>query len=108
MRSFTNEHQSDWDEWTKFYEFSYNTTPHTDHNFTPFELVFGKKATLPHDTIQNNNEPIYNYDSYKSELKFKLKKSHEIAKQTLLEQKKNEERNNSITISILFLLKLTT
>lgn len=98
LRSFTNEHQSDWDEWTKFYEFSYNTTPHTDHNFTPFELVFGKKATLPHDTIQNNNEPIYNYDSYKSELKFKLKKSHEIAKQILLEQKnrRKEQFDNNI------------
>lgn len=30
LRSFTNAHHSDWDDWTKFYAFSYYTTPNTN------------------------------------------------------------------------------
>lgn len=105
LRSFTNEHQTDWDDWIKFYEFSFNTTPHTEHGYTPFELIFGKTANLPQDLLDNNLGPIYNFDDYKKELLFKLLKSHEIAKQKLLEQKQKRKENfdtnlNPISLSI--------
>ena len=49
LRAFTNEHHGDWDDWIKFYEFVYNTTPHTETKYTPFELVFGRIASLPQE-----------------------------------------------------------
>lgn len=105
LRSFTNEYQSDWDEWIKYYEFTYNTTPHTHHNFTPFELIFGRKANLPQDSIEASNEPIYNFEALKNEVQYKLQKSHEIAHQKLLEQKQlrkiqYDKETNPIEIEI--------
>lgn len=104
LRSFVNEHQSDWDDWLKFYAFNYNTTPHSDHGFTPHELVFGNKAKLPHEIFEQGIEPVYNYEQYHSELKFKLQMSHKIAKQKLLEQK---EPSQIQMIQIQFNYKLT-
>lgn len=43
LRHFISEERDDWDSWLPYYTFCYNTSPHTDHEFTPFELVFGKK-----------------------------------------------------------------
>lgn len=87
LRSFVNEHQSDWDEWLKFYAFNYNTTPHSDHGFSPHELVFGNKAKLPQELFNRGTEPVYNFEQYSKELKFKLQKTNEIAKDKLIEQK---------------------
>lgn len=64
LRCFVNEHQSDWDDWLKYYQFNYNTTPHTIHGYTPYELVFGVKANLPHSNNQRNLDPVYNLEAY--------------------------------------------
>lgn len=73
LRCFVNTHQSDWDEWVKYYEFCYNTTPHTEHGFTPFELVFGNKAVLPQNLSNTTTiDPIYDMEQYHNEFKFRL------------------------------------
>lgn len=105
LRNFSNVHHNDWDEWTKFYEFTYNTTAHTDTEYTPFELVFGRKAKLPQDMQKVTPEPIYNLDEYYTELKFKLQKSSEIARKILIEQKIKRTQNlnnnlNPIDVSV--------
>ena len=105
LRIFTNEHQSDWDHWIKYYQFSYNSTPHSEHNHTPFELIFGRKANLPQETITGNNEPIYNFEDYKNELRYKLQKSHELTRQKLIDSKHQHKETfdknlNPIHISI--------
>lgn len=76
LRQFVNESQTDWDDWLPYYSFCYNTTPHTDFPYSPFELVFGKLATIPNN-IKNANfiEPVYNFENYYSELKNKLQTS---------------------------------
>lgn len=69
----------------------------------PFELIFGRKANLPQDVLENSNEPVYNFESYKNELKFKLSRSHEIVKQKLLDhkyQRKQQFDNNLNPISV--------
>ena len=98
LRAFSNVHHNDWDEWTKFYEFVYNTTVHTDTEFTPYELVFGRKANLPQNMLGNKVEPLYNLEQYYSELKYKLQKSNEIARQHLIDQKikRTSELNQKI------------
>lgn len=107
LRSFTNVHQSDWDEWTKFYAFTFNTTPHTEHNYTPYELIFGRKAILPHDLEPNRpiSEPIYNLDEYYNELKFRLQNTNKIAYQNLVNKKEERQiivnnQTNPIDIKI--------
>ena len=85
--AFTNEHSDDQDDWVKFYEFNYNTTPHTEKNYTPYELVFGKKANLPQDLRSGNIENSVQLCVYFKEMKYKLQKSHEIARKNCINQK---------------------
>ena len=66
--------------------FSYNTTPHSSSNFMPFELLFGHKPRIP-TSIQNSIEPVYNYEDYLNELKFRIKTAAQIARSSLLNSK---------------------
>lgn len=93
LRSFTNTHHSDWDDWTKFYAFSYNTTPNTEHGYTPYELVFGRKAILPHDLQDNISfvQPLYNPEQYLQELRFRLQNTNTNARRNLLQQKQKRQ-----------------
>lgn len=106
LRNFINEQHDDWDSWLNFYTFCYNTTPHSDHLFTPFELIFGKQANLPTQFSTNASiDPIYNHDAYLSELKFKLQTACLKANQLLENSKLNrilnhQENSNPIKISI--------
>lgn len=49
LKHYVNEGQTDWDEWLDFAMFSFNTTTHSSTQFTPHELIFGKKGD---DTIK--------------------------------------------------------
>jgi len=44
--------------------FTYNTTPHTATAYTPFELIYGHRATLP---TALSPKPTYTYDDYAEE-----------------------------------------
>lgn len=98
VRQFVNESQSDWDDWLPYYAFCYNTTPHTDFPYTPFELIFGHTANLP-GNLKNPNEiePIYNYDEYFTELRYKLKvaaqKTNELINRIKLKRQQNQIEN---------------
>lgn len=70
LLNFTEDHE--WDIWIPYYAFAYNTTPHIDTNFTPYELIFGKLPYLPNDII-NNKKIVYNTENYANELKLRLK-----------------------------------
>lgn len=98
LRTFSNAHHNDWDDWIKFYEFSYNTTQHTDIDYTPYELVFGRKANIPQSILETRVEPLYNLDDYYSELKYKLQKTNEVARKYLIDQKikRTNELNQNI------------
>lgn len=89
----------------KYYEFNYNTTPHSDHGYTPYELVFGFKAILPQELQTDRVEPVYNLEAYKNELRYKIQKSNCLAREKLIAQKlmrsqKSEQTSNPIEIQI--------
>lgn len=97
LRSYINDTGSNWDEWTSYYSFCYNTTPSTYHDYTPYELVFGKKVELP-STITTKVDPIYNIDAYENEIKYRLQVSHKRAKDYLdkVKMKRKIEYDKSI------------
>jgi hypothetical protein len=66
--------------------FAYNTTPHTATGFTPFELVYGHRATLP-TALSQPPKPTYTYDDYAQELKEKLRATQRVAKEHLKNEK---------------------
>lgn len=101
LRIFGNERQNDWDEWLMFYCFCYNTTPNIQHNFTPFELIFGKKLNTFEFCDKNQIDPLYNLDSYQKELKFRLQVTHNNVMKTINNEKikRTNETNSKIVAS---------
>ena len=98
LRIFSSQRINDWDEWLSFYCFVYNTTPSTDHNYTPFELVFGKKLNTFEFCKNLQVDPLYNLDSYQKELKFRLQTTHANVIQTILREKENRTKITNYTI----------
>jgi len=85
LRHYTNEDQTDWDEWISFAMFTYNTTPHTATGYTPFELVYGHQAEIP-TALTKPPKPTYNYD-YAQELKERLRATNQLPKEHIKEEK---------------------
>ncbi|KAL6260816.1 hypothetical protein P5V15_008342 [Pogonomyrmex californicus] len=46
--------------------FTYNVTPHTATGYTPFELMYGHRASLP-TALTVSPKPYYTYDNYAQE-----------------------------------------
>ena len=66
--------------------FAFNTTPHTTTGYTPFELIYGNRATLP-SALSKTPGTTYSYDDYAQELKEKIRAANQIARENLKEEK---------------------
>lgn len=66
--------------------FVYNTTPHTVTKYTPYEVLFGRKANIP-GQLQQKTAPVYNYDDLVHDVKQKLQACHEVARANLMQSK---------------------
>lgn len=103
LRSYLHENNDDWDLYAKYFQFCYNTTPNSsnEHNYTPFELVFGRRANLPIEKFEKI-EPIYTIDNYIKELKFRLQTTNLKTKEILTKYKmKMKERFDKNTNEII-------
>lgn len=98
LRIFSNQRTNDWDEWLPFYCFAYNTTPSADHNYTPFEIIFGKKLNTFEFCKNLQIDPLYNLDAYQKELKFRLQTTHANVMETILKEKVKRTSNINSTI----------
>ena len=90
LRYFIDEDQSNWDEWVRLACFSYNTSVHSSSGFTPYEVMFGRKAEMP-SALKQKNKPFYAYDDYVSELREKMRKTNQIAGENLIENKEKRK-----------------
>lgn len=86
LRMQCGRYRTAWSNWLSFWCFSYNTTVHTETKYTPYELVFGKTVRLPlnHDV---GIDPLYTFDNYPLELKFRLQQARSDARENLLTSK---------------------
>lgn len=69
-----------------FWCFVYNTTLHTRTKYTLFALVFEKVCYIP-SNLSDNLDPLYNYDHYMLELRYRLKVVQRDAREHLLRSK---------------------
>lgn len=91
LRNYCCQDPANWDSWIPFAVFAYNSTPHSQTSYMPFELIFGFKPTLP-NSIQKHPDPPYNFDDYCTELKYRLQISWKIAKEHLTKHKQNSKQ----------------
>lgn len=113
LRTFLNGKLDNWDTYTHYFQFVYNTTKHDGllNKYSPYEIVFLRKNLMPQEIIQQNIEKQYNIDDYVKECKLKIKIIHEETKQ-LIEKvkhanKKTYDKNmNPIRLKIGDLVKI--
>lgn len=86
LRMQVSKYNNSWSSWLPFWCFFYNTTVHTETKYTPFELLFGKTANLP-SNITEKIDPLYSFDNYPLELKFRLQQASAEAKENLEKSK---------------------
>lgn len=75
----------EWDVYAKYFAFSYNANKHSSTNevHSPYELVFAKNLTMPHEILNGDIEPVYNTENYVKEAKFRLQSAHKQASETI-------------------------
>lgn len=98
LRNQTQNHDDAWSTWIQYWCFSYNTTVHTETKYTPFELVFGRNCLIP-SNLKNTIEPIYNFDNYSIELKYRLQKAHDDARSNLIQSKEKRKKIYDKTVN---------
>ncbi|XP_011858317.1 PREDICTED: uncharacterized protein LOC105555885, partial [Vollenhovia emeryi] len=64
----------------------YNTTPHSTTGYTPHELIYGHRATLPTALTQPPRQT-YSYDDYAQELRERMRATQQTAKEHLIVKK---------------------
>lgn len=111
LRHYCSSDRDHWDRVLPFFVFAHNTTIHTSTKYTPFELMYGRKVSLP-GVLTRKPEPIYNYDDYVTELKYQFQKSATMAKENMIQakevNKKGYDKNakeRSFDVGDLILLK---
>lgn len=103
LRTFMQSDRHQWDHWLPYFSFAYNTTPHTAHDYTPFELMFGRQPKIQPNVMQSL-DPLYNYDSYSKELKYGLQIAWKRAHNLLDIDKRNridkQTKINSLDLNV--------
>lgn len=89
LRMYLPEMTATWDEFLKYFVFTYNTTPNISLNlkYSPYELIFSKYPTLFDITSTGQIDPVYNIDNFAKEAKFRLQLAH-VHSQNLLQKSK--------------------
>lgn len=100
LRIQTDKHPETWSSWLPFWCFSFNTSVHTETNYTPFELVYGRKCKLPSNLSGDIVQPLYNHESYPKELKYRLQLSQKEARDNLLKSKTKRKTKYDLKMNI--------
>lgn len=92
LRNYLDLEKNDWDNWLQVYAFAYNTTPSYYHDYSPFELIFGKKPNSIENFLVEKVSPVYNVDDYSKIIKYQLEISLKRAKY-FIEEEKSKRKN---------------
>jgi transposase InsO family protein len=87
LRTQITTYKSTWSSWLSYWSFAFNTTVHTETQYTPFELVFGKICCLPSSIVTQPTVPLYNPNDYRHELKYRLRRAWQEANENLEKSK---------------------
>lgn len=75
IRGYTNNDVTLWPEILPYAVFVINSSVNRSIGYSPHEMIYAYKLSLP-SNLKRTPEPVYTYDDYLSELRFKLQKGH--------------------------------
>lgn len=90
LRSFVSDNQDDWHCYLATAILSYNTTPHSTTQFTPFELLYGYKPSIP-SSVYGANDNI-TYHEYIRALQYRMKYSRLKAIENMNQSKESSKK----------------
>ena len=94
VRSYINTNRSDWDIYLSYFTYCFNTTPSDSlGGYCPFTLIFGKLPNNYEFLNSTHIDPIYNFENYHTEVKFRLQYANKLAHK-FLEKFKQERKFN--------------
>lgn len=86
LRNFTGDDPQKWDQYIRTAAHAYNNTPHSSTKVSPMEMLYGFTSDIP-VRLRRKPEPLYNNENYCQELRYKLQKSHQFARDNLKREK---------------------
>ena len=98
LRGILHSHQDGIENWENYIHhtiFVINTTVNTTTGFTPYELVYGRKASYPIDRLLYDDEVFSSTNAYFQDLLKKQKVNYAIVHEKLLTAKEKNEIYNS-------------
>lgn len=90
LRAYIEKDKTNWPEFLPFVVFVINTTKNRSIGYSSHQLLYGYQLDVP-SNLKRKPEPVYTYDDYANELKFKMQVAHEIAREHLIESKINNK-----------------
>lgn len=104
MRIQVAKEPHNWSSWVPYWCFAYNNSVHSETRYTPYELVFGKLCQTPANFI-SQVEPLYNFNDYPNELKYRLQRACTEARENLIYSKEKrkltfDKKSNHISYKI--------
>jgi hypothetical protein len=101
LRHYADLDLNDWDQWLAPYQFAYNTTPSSIHQYTPYELLFSQNPNLPEDFLNGKLTPIYNHEDYATMTKYRLQIALDRARKLIQENKERRKKDYDKTLNII-------
>ncbi|HEY0222584.1 MAG TPA: RNase H-like domain-containing protein [Lactovum miscens] len=92
LRSRSNGVVEDWPQHLPYAVFVINSQINSSTKFSPNELLYGYKLTLP-TNLTRKPEPVYTYDNYLNELRYKLQVAHTLARENAIQSKEINKQN---------------
>lgn len=86
LRIFTEQNPTDWDLKLPYFMANQNSVVHSSTNYSPFQLMFGREFDIP-SSLTTKSNPIYTYNDFSDELRFKLASTWKWAKENIIKKK---------------------
>ncbi|XP_058455232.1 uncharacterized protein LOC131432752 [Malaya genurostris] len=86
LRQYVGNEPKTWDQLLPFFSFEYNTTVNSSTGYTPFELLYGRRANIPNSVYKYDNDGLY-YEDYVNEMRSTFKRLHHQARENLIASK---------------------
>lgn len=84
LRMYTGDRPNAWDGFLRSAAHAYNNSIHRGTGYPPMQLLFGFCAEMP-SRLTKAPEPLYTYDDYIQELRYKLQKGVSEARKNLMQ-----------------------